>query len=225
VTDPLDNPIWHSLSGAHAPLARVAGRARRYPPEVSPFAGLDDAANEAAWRDLADLLEPAESAVVAADPLQVPAGWARVMSLDGVQMIAGASLLGAPDGEAVTLGAADVEEMLDLVARTEPGPFGPQTYRMGRYLGVRRGGALVAMAGERLRPPGWTEISAVCTDPGFRGQGLAARLINAVCAGIAQRGERPMLHVLAANRSAIALYERLGFVVRRSVQFQVVQTL
>jgi hypothetical protein len=51
----------------------------------------------------------------------------------------------------VTLRAADVEEMLDLVARTEPGPFGPQTYRMGRYLGIRRadrrGGALIAVVG------------------------------------------------------------------------------
>ena len=113
--------------------------------------------------------------------------------------------------------------MLELVARTEPGPFGPETYRMGRYLGIRRGGALIAMAGERLRPPGWTEISAVCTDPAFRGQGLAARLVGAVCAGIVQRGERPLLHVLASNQSAIALYERLGFVVRRSLQFEVVE--
>ena len=94
---------------------------------------------------------------------------------------------------------------------------------MGRYLGIRRGGALIAMAGERLRPPGSTEISAVCTDPAYRGQGLAARLVNAVCAGIAHRGERPVLHVLASNRAAIALYERLGFVVRRSVRFEVVQ--
>jgi len=224
VTDPLDNPIWHSLVGAHAPLARGAGRARRYPPEVSPFVGLSDAADERAWRELADLLGPAEAGVMAVDPLLIPVGWGRVLSLDGVQMIASPGLVGEPDDEAVTLGAADVEEMLDLVARTEPGPFEPQTYRMGRYLGIRRGGALIAMAGERLRPPGWTEISAVCTDPAFRGQGLAGRLVNAVCAGIAQRGERSLLHVLASNTSAIALYERLGFVIRRSIQFEVFQT-
>jgi predicted GNAT family acetyltransferase len=77
------------------------------------------------------------------------------------------------------------------------------------------------MAGERLRPPGWTEISAVCTDPAFRGQGLAARLVNAVGAGIVERGERPLLHVLAISRPAIALYERLGFVVRRPLRFEV----
>ena len=223
MSDPLDNPIWHSLIGAHAHLAQGAGRARRYPAEVSPFVGLSDAADDHAWRDLADLLGPAESVAVAADPLRVPADWTRVMTLDGVQMLAEPSLVGGSDAEALTLGAADVEEMLELVARTEPGPFGPETYRMGRYLGIRRGGALIAMAGERLRPPGWTEISAVCTDPAFRGQGLAARLVGAVCAGIVQRGERPLLHVLASNQSAIALYERLGFVVRRSVQFEVVQ--
>jgi len=224
VSDPLDNPIWHSLIGAHAHLAQGAGRARRYPAEVSPFVGLSDATDDRAWRDLAALLGPGQQAAVAADPLRVPADWTRVMTLDGVQMLAEPGLVGGSDAEALTLGPADVEEMLELVARTEPGPFGAGTHRMGRYLGIRRGGALIAMAGERLRPPGWTEISAVCTDPAFRGQGLAARLVNAVCAGIVQRGERPLLHVLASNQSAIALYERLGFVVRRSVQFEVVQT-
>ena len=146
------------------------------------------------------------------------------MTLDGVQMTRRARAWSVrPTTRRVTLGAADVEEMLEPGGPDRAGPFGPETYRMGRYLGIRRGGALIAMAGERLRPPGWTEISAVCTDPAFRGQGLAARLVGAVCAGIVQRGERPLLHVLASNRSAIALYERLGFVVRRPLQFEVVQ--
>jgi len=223
VSDPLDNPIWHSLIGAHAHLAEGAGRARRYPAEVSPFVGLSEATDDQAWRELAALLEPGQRAAVAADPLRVPADWTRVMTLDGVQMTAEPGLVGGFDEEAVTLGTADVEEMLELVAQTEPGPFGPETYRMGRYLGIRRSGALIAMAGERLRPPGWTEVSAVCTDPAFRGQGLAARLVGAVCAGILERGERPLLHVLATNTSAIALYERLGFVVRRPLQFEVVE--
>jgi ribosomal protein S18 acetylase RimI-like enzyme len=71
------------------------------------------------------------------------------------------------------------------------------------------------MAGERFSAPasdsGWTEVSAVCTDPAFRGQGLASRLIRAVAARIRARGDEVFLHVLDTNLGAIALYERMGF--------------
>jgi predicted GNAT family acetyltransferase len=109
--------------------------------------------------------------------------------------------------------------MLDLVARTRPGPFLPRTIELGTYLGIRRGGALVAMAGERLRPPGWTEISAVCTDPAHQGQGLATRLVHAIAAVIRDRGETPFLHASADNTGAISLYESLGFRLRRTLDF------
>jgi len=125
----------------------------------------------------------------------------------------------APEPDALRLGPADVPEMLDLVRRTQPGPFLPRTIEMGTYLGIRRDGALIAMAGERLHPPGWTEISAVCTDPAFRGEGLATRLILAVAHGIRERGETPFLHTGAANTNAIRLYESLGFALRRSTVF------
>ena len=116
---------------------------------------------------------------------------------------------------------ADVPEMLDLAGRTQPGPFLARTVEMGTYLGIRRGGTLVAMAGERLHPPGWTEISAVCTDESWRGLGLASRLVQAVAAGILARGEAPFLHALATNVTAIRLYEELGFRLRRDVVFTV----
>ncbi|WP_308206707.1 GNAT family N-acetyltransferase [Paractinoplanes hotanensis] len=106
--------------------------------------------------------------------------------------------------------------MLDLVARARPGPFGPRTREPGTYLGIRREGALVAMAGERMRPPGWAEISAVCTDPAFRGQGLAARLIRAA---VRERGETPFLHAAGTNTGAIRLYLAMGFQHRRDINF------
>jgi ribosomal protein S18 acetylase RimI-like enzyme len=146
------------------------------------------------------------------------------MKLPGVQMIATDALESRPDPEALLLGSGDVEEMLDLVARTKPGPFLPNTYELGTYLGLRREGALVAMAGERMHPEGWTEISAVCTDPAFRGQGLAARLIRAVAHVIRDRGERPFLHTAANNVNAIRLYESMGFVLRRSLVFYSART-
>ena len=120
-----------------------------------------------------------------------------------------------------TLGPGDVPDILRLVERTKPGPFLSRTIELGSYLGIRRGGELVAMAGERLRPPGWTEISAVCTDPQFRGQGLATRLTLAVSAAIQARGQTPFLHVMATNVTAIRLYESLGFRFRRAAPFVV----
>lgn len=107
--------------------------------------------------------------------------------------------------------------MLDLVARTEPGPFRRRTIELGAYLGIRREGRLVAMGGERMRPPGWTEISAVCTDPAYRGQGLATRVVRAVAAGIKARGETPFMHAAADNTAALRLYESIGFSLRREV--------
>ena len=110
----------------------------------------------------------------------------------------------APDPEALVLGPDDVPEMLDLVERTRPGPFRPATITIGTYLGFRdTAGALIAMAGERMRPPGWTEISAVCTDPAHRGRGLATRLVRAVGAAIRDRGDVPFLHTTRDNTAAI----------------------
>lgn len=152
----------------------------------------------------------------------LPDGWEVAATVAGVQL-SGENVAGRPDAEAVPLTAADVPEMLDLVGRTQPGPFLPRTIELGGYLGIRREGALVAMAGRRLRPPGWTEISAVCTDEAFRGRGLATRLVLAVAAGIRARGETPFMHAAASNTGAIRLYESLGFRLRRTATFLAVR--
>jgi ribosomal protein S18 acetylase RimI-like enzyme len=214
VAHPLDNPLWTALSGPQAHLALRRGRAARFPADVSPFAAVDGDA----WDDLATLAGAGGTVVVPAAPEQPPPGWELVGAIPGVQMD-GSGLDVAADPEAVRLGPADVPEMLDLVARTEPGPFLPRTLVLGTYLGIRRGGALVAMAGERMRPPGWGEISAVCTDPAHRGHGLAGRLVQAVGAVIQERGDIPFLHAAAANTAGIRLYEKLGFTLRREILF------
>jgi ribosomal protein S18 acetylase RimI-like enzyme len=218
----LDDPVGESLRGPHARFARLLGQALTYQSGVATFSAIAAGQDSQRWEDLARLLGPGAFADMFSCPALPPTDWEPVFVLDGRQMIWRGT--GQPEtrpaGTMVDLGEDSVPEMLDLVARTKPGPFWPRTRELGRYLGVREHGVLVAMAGERLRPPGWTEISAVCTAPEARGRGYAGRLIRALIAGIAARGERPFLHVAEANTGAIALYERLGFTTRKPVTFR-----
>jgi ribosomal protein S18 acetylase RimI-like enzyme len=218
---PLDNPVRSSLAGPHARLAERRGSVLRYPADVCPFVGLPDEPGAADWADAAGLAGPGGVLLLAVQA-PPPAGWAVEFLGEGVQMT-GDGVAGATDPEAVPLGPADVPEMLDLAGRTQPGPFLPRTVEMGSYLGIRYGGALVAMAGERLHPAGWTEVSAVCTDAAWRGRGLASRLVLAVAAGIRRRGETPFLHALASNVSAIRVYEQVGFRLRRPTVFSAIR--
>ncbi|MGV9455006.1 GNAT family N-acetyltransferase [Streptomyces sp. NPDC003635] len=218
----LDNAVWAALTGPHARFAQRVGRAARYPADVYAFAALADPADPAAWADLRTLVGP--GTVVRVKPVdRVPAGWEVVGAGQGVQLVDD-GLRAEPAPEAVRLGPDDVPDILELVARTKPGPFQRRTVDMGTYLGIRHRGRLIAMAGERIRPPGWTEISAVCTDPDHRGRGLATRLIRAVAAGIRARGDVPFLHAAAGNTEAIGLYESLGFTVRRRSTIRLVRS-
>ncbi|NUR68363.1 MAG: GNAT family N-acetyltransferase [Streptomyces sp.] len=213
-TSLLDNPVWAALDGPHAGFAERTGRAARYPADVYAFAALADPADPAAWADLHALLGPGATAKVKGVET-VPDGWDVIGGGQGVQLVATGRLRTEPALEAVRLGAGDVPDILDLIARTRPGPFLARTVHLGTYLGIRHQGRLIALAGERLHLPGWTEISAVCTDPAHRGRGLGTRLVRAVAAGIVERGETPFLHAAAHNSTAIRLYESLGFTLRR----------
>ncbi|MDG6106980.1 GNAT family N-acetyltransferase [Dactylosporangium aurantiacum] len=215
----LDDPVGHSLRGHHAHLARWVGGAGTYQAGVATFATVPAEPGAGDWRDLARLLGSGELADLFSAPVAAPAGWEPVFDLAGYQMVLERPVEPVEPGTVVALGPADVPEMLALTARARPGPFWPRTVELGAYYGIREHGALVAMAGERLRPPGWTEISSVCTAAHARGRGLASRVVRAAAERVAARGERVFLHVAAANATAIRCYERLGFVIRGPVRF------
>ncbi|GAA3341529.1 hypothetical protein GCM10017714_25890 [Curtobacterium pusillum] len=208
----LDNPALASLNGHHAGFAERRGEIARYLPDVSVWTGIPARPTPQDWADVRALLGPGAVLSVGAEAV-LPDGWHAVESAGGVQLT-GETVDGVRDPEAVELTPDDVPEILELIARTKPGPFLPRTIELGRYVGIRREGRLVAMAGERLHPPAWTEISAVCTDAGFRGQGLGRRLVLDVAYGIRERGETPLMHAAAGNTGAIGLYQHLGFRLR-----------
>ena len=217
----LDDPVGNALRGAHAHLSRRVGSAMTYQPGVATFVALEPGSEHGErWNELAELLGPGGFADMFSSTATPPSGWEQVFEVEGRQMIGPPEPPQSVAGVSIELGAEDVPEMLELVRRTSPGPFGPRTHELGTYLGVRDNGELVAMAGERLRPPGWAEISAVCTVPESRGRGYAALLVTELVRGIHARGERPFLHATETNTAAIALYERLGFRTRKHVTFR-----
>lgn len=216
--DVLDNVVWHALNGPQATLGEIKGAAGRFDPEVSPFAAVADLGSAGAWNDLAALVGPGSAAILFAPDPQAPPGWTREHGIPCLQMVAENVTERADTTDFLELTSDDAEDMLKLVAETQPGPFGPRTVEMGRYLGLRSDGRLVAMTGERFRLPGFTEVSAVCTAVDHRGRGLARRLVLAVVDNIRSTGSEAILHVASDNAPAIALYDALGFTVRRETE-------
>ncbi len=209
---PLDRPFWNALTTRQARFAE--GDDRRAVRLGADF-GLFAASRDLEPENLAALaaLIPAGGAIGLAEtmPVSPPPGTVLTMQVDYHQMIAGEIIAGEAGFDVTALGDGDADEMLALATLTEPGPFFRRTHQLGDFVGVRRHGKLVAMAGERLKLAGFTEVSGVCTHPDHRGKGYAGGLMRIVARRILARGETPFLHVLATNAVAIALYEKLGF--------------
>ena len=220
---PLDKPIWSALTSRQAEFALGAPPALRYRPEVEPFiAAVDDAPESLAA--MRALMSPGEELILLqARPSALPGGVELVSERAAVQMVAEtAEPMEVPEGS-VRLGAADAPEMQALADLTKPGPFRSETHRLGTFWGIRHDGRLVAMAGERMKLPGLSEVSGVCCHPDARGLGYGRLLSRLVMARIVERGEKPFLHAYADNRAAIALYESLGFTLRSEMTGQSVR--
>src|ERR1700722_5217413 len=221
----LDNPIWTALTTSQSHFAEVSELARKFVPEVGPLAGFEQPTREA-YASLVKLVRVGNHAGLfleaPANQADVEAVGFKIIEQDSLlQMIYSDCELPARKIDFVPMTAADSPEMLALATMMKPGPFGTRTHELGTYIGVRRGEQLAAMAGERMRVPGFTEISAVCTHPNHSGHGYATALMVELIGQIRGRGEVPFLHVRLSN-SAIGLYRRIGFADRRLFHFTVI---
>jgi ribosomal protein S18 acetylase RimI-like enzyme len=218
----LDNPIWHALTTEQAAYAEANGLAKRYPPSVTPLAGMAEPSARA-YEDLAGLLGAKGAAGLVLDGCPDIPSRLQILERDEIAQMICESPHGMSNGGMESLAEHDVPEMIALAELTHPGPFGVRTRELGTYLGIRLEGKLVAMAGERLRLNGFTEISAVCTHPNFQGRGFGSALVSALISKATARGDVPFLHVRRENAGAIRVYEKLGFTLRRVLNFVVVK--
>ncbi|MEV1144397.1 GNAT family N-acetyltransferase [Micromonospora sp. NPDC049799] len=158
-------------------------------------------------RVYAHLSPGVESALVPAFRVESAAAH-RKMALTDPGRLASVRPAGVP------LGRDDLPAVERLYAAAYPGNwFDPRMLDTGRYVGIRDGGELVAVAGVHVWSPVYrvAALGNVTTLPRVRGRGLAAAAVAAVCAGLRDSVDHVTLNVRADNTSAVRLYERLGF--------------
>jgi predicted GNAT family acetyltransferase len=218
----LDRPIWSALGTRHASLAEGGTLARRYPASIASFAATENEGKES-LQALAEMASTGETLLLLmADPIVAPSDFRTVSAASAVQMIGDQRLERVTDKRIEQLCQADAAEMLELAMLTKPGPFSLRALALGDFWGVKINGRLAAMAGERMKQPGYTELSGVCTHPDFRGKGLGRLLSLYVADKIVARGNQPYLHAYKTNNTAIALYESIGFRLRSSINVAVI---
>ncbi len=220
----LDNPAWHALRTHNRPLGSVQGGSAYFLPEVSPFVAVEGLALDG-LPALYDAV-PFDSNVifVCNENVKIPRPWRLLVAVKGYQMLYYGPASPQTHGPAVTpLTTEHVPEMISLTSLTAPGPFSTETIRFGHYEGVFDDGRLVAMAGQRMNPEGFAEISAVCTHPDHLGKGYARHLLLRQVNRIQQHGEQPFLHVKADIARAIGVYESVGFEIRTEIYFYILK--
>jgi ribosomal protein S18 acetylase RimI-like enzyme len=223
-TEVLENPIWHALSTAHAHFADCDGLAKRYQTDISPLAGMKDQSTEA-YQSLAKLLGTDDIAVLFLTEQPNPPDSLRLIRCFPMYQMVCLAPPATPQTDFAIdkLTTSDVSEMRSLAEATEPGPFRQRTIELGGYKGIRVDGRLASMTGQRCGLNDFTEVSAVCTWPEFRGRGYANALVAAVTNGVFEQNKTPFLGVREDNESAIRVYEKVGFKIRRSLHVTVLK--
>lgn len=219
----LDNPAWNALISGNKNLSFGTDTVKYFDAEMSPFVGFAENTAES-FKQLYDMV-PGTSprGFISPVDMEIPAGWKVLAKIKCPQMIFKGTAKPVESADIIPLTIEHVPQMLALTKLTNPGPFAPRTIEFGHYTGIFDGNQLVAMAGQRMNPLPYAEISAVCTHPDHLGKGYARQLLLHQAARIQAAGEIPILHVRDDNQRAIAVYESVGFVMRKFIHFYIIQ--
>ena len=215
MSHPLDNPNWNALNTGSHSLSFGTDRVRLVNREMGFFAGLP-AYQKENLDELNDFLEAGQRVILfPPDHLPLDEKWKIHNDRELLQLVCERHFSAVEtQDEIYPLNESHVSEMLALTQLTKPGPFLNKTIDFGDYFGFFSEGKLVSMAGSRLSPSPYTEVSAVCTHPDFAGQGISKKVMPHVLHAIQQRGKTPFLHLYPDNTPALRLYTSLGFVSR-----------
>ncbi|TSJ43704.1 GNAT family N-acetyltransferase [Mucilaginibacter corticis] len=217
----LDNPIFNALASGNQTLAKGSGPVKYFDKDVAPFIGFseDSQENFDAAYDMISRQNPL--IFVSRDRTITQSRWTVLQQIPGWQMVYTGDAFDVDTTNLVALTDDHVPQMIELTKLTNPGPFGLHTIDFGHYYGIFEGDKLVAMAGQRLNPLPYAEISAVCTHPNHNGKGYARQLMQFHVNRIKQAGEIPFLHVRDDNTRAIKVYQDLGFKIFGEVNFYI----
>ena len=213
----LDNPAWFSLKETHAKFAVGNDSVKCYDPAYGPFGGIGSQENTGKflmqYAHLTDSFFIIGKCPLLELPLQVTG------KLEGLQMIIYNPIQLKATEQITVLGNEHLQMVDELINLVQPGYFRKQTFYLGNYYGIFKEDQLVAVAGERMKMNGFTEVSAVVTHPEYTGKGYAKHLVAHTVNEIFKQGKIPILHVLQTNISAISLYQKLGFMIRNTMDF------
>jgi ribosomal protein S18 acetylase RimI-like enzyme len=219
MTHILDNPIWNALNTGSEMFSSRNENCRFVNSEMGFFVGLPSYEEEN-LEYLHSICSPGQRIILfPPGRITVSKSWKVLNDHELLQMVCNSDPEPKPlDGTLTQLTEKDVPAMLELIELTKPGPFLSRTIDFGGYVGLFHEGKLMSMAGKRLSPDPYVEVSAVCTHPDFGGKGLSNQVMRRVIADIKQAGKIPFLHVYPENTPAIKLYTKLGFEPRASLR-------
>ena len=220
----LDNPAWNALNSGNKTLSNGNDNVKYFSNDVSPFVGLQEP-TESNFKFLFDMLPSAGFYnLISPEEIVIPAPWKVIKHIKVLQMVQNKPLEAIPTSNRIlALGEHNVPEMLTLTQLTNPGPFATRTIDFGYYQGIFNNDKLVAMAGQRMNPYQYAEISAVCTHPDHLGKGYAKQLLLSQIQRIKAAGNIPFLHVLSTNERAIQVYETIGFETRTKLSIYIME--
>jgi ribosomal protein S18 acetylase RimI-like enzyme len=220
----LDNPIWHALKTLDADKNIGTSELAYLDADLSPFIGM------ASWDQSSQqhLQSNAPNGRTWFLLIKKP-----VLFIDEITTISSIPLFQfycpdpgklkatQQDKQIVPLTDDHIDEMVALATLTKPGPFGKRTKEFGNYHGIFEGNRLVAMGGERLHIPGYTEVSAICTHPDYQGRGYGATMVSFLARQVFQKAGVPFLHARTNNQQALKIYRAQGFELREEIQFYI----
>lgn len=220
----LDNPVWYALQTVHQPMSLGTTTVQRYPTDILRMIGCENPA-KAQLSEIEPWIFPAEKIYLVGELASMPPGWKVAGIYICTQMLCTKVVEPAVKSgpEIIPLEGNNLDEMLELIRIALPGFFFTNTPSLGDYYGIFNEGKLVAMAGERLKIKGYTEVSAVCTHPDYRGNGYAQALVAFVSQKVLDEGTIPFLHYLSTNTRARSVYDMVGYTERRLMPFNLLE--